>query len=117
MAIEYRAAIECALMTDYLFFQCQQCHFTIFLYATVTNACGSVAHVAKQDVGIAYLTVHFLQNVGRVEGVAGVHEIHIFSMGFSQSLVHGVVHSLVGFRHPVVYVVGIILNHLNASVG
>ena len=31
-----RHKIECALMTDYLFFQCQECHFAISLYATIT---------------------------------------------------------------------------------
>src|SRR5574344_2226240 len=61
MALKYRAAIECALMTYYLFFQCQECHFAISLYATITPTRQCIANLAKQNVGISYLTVNLFK--------------------------------------------------------
>ena len=57
---------------------------------------------------------HPLQGVGRRQSVAGIEEAHIFARDPRQSLVHGIVDTLVGFGHDghavsVLHFVGVLL--------
>ena len=49
--------------------------------------------------------------------IPGIHEIHPFPCGFSQSFIHGIIDTLVGFADPIYNMFWTGFNRINSTIG